>query len=370
MLRRYFSIFFLILLSCLLVPFYATAEQTAQLEVFVRDNCPHCASAKEYLPQLLQQRESLQIKIRQVDHDEKALDDLIRYSRFAGIWPPGVPSFVIEGRILVGFDTPERTGPKLSMLLNNRPSPEQHIVLPLIGSMDITDLGFPLFTLVIGLLDGLNPCAMWVLLFLLSLLVHLQDRRRMALIAGTFVLVSGAVYFLFISAWLNLLQWVGLSSTLRWILVALALLIATINISDFFRRDQNFTLSIPASAKPKLYSRMRHLMNTRALTPALLGVATLAVVVNGVELLCTAGFPAMYTAILVQQELTPLAHYGYLGIYILGYIADDALMVTTAVLALSSRKLTDSSGRWLKLISGIVMACLAAVMLWQPAWLF
>src|SRR5690606_5835560 len=267
------------------------------------------------------------------------------------------------------LDTPASTGPKLAWLIDNREPEPTGVDTTLFGAVDVERLGLPLFTLALGLLDGFNPCAMWVLLFLLSLLVHLHDRKRMALIAGTFVLVSGGVYFLFMSAWLNVFRIVGFSDALRWGLGALALAIGAINIKDFARSGAGFTLSIPASAKPGLYARMRAVMQTQALFPALLGVASLAVVVNGVELLCTAGFPAIYTAVLTQQELNPAAHYAYLGLYILGYIAEDALMVAAAVIALSSRKLTERTGRWLKLISGAVMAMLGAVMLLRPEWL-
>jgi hypothetical protein len=142
-----------------------------------------------------------------------------------------------------------------------------------------------------------------------------------------------------------------------------------VNLLEYWREGSRFTLSIPEAAKPGLYARLRGVTQSRALLPALTGVAALAVVVNAVELLCTAGFPAVYTALLSQQQLSPLAHYAYLGLYILGYIADDSLMVGLAVLALSSNRLTERTGRWLKLISGAVMVLLALVLLLRPGWL-
>jgi threonine/homoserine/homoserine lactone efflux protein len=77
----------------------------------------------------------------------------------------------------------------------------------------------------------------------------------------------------------------------------------------------------------------------------------------------------MYTAILTRHNLAPAAHYAYLGLYILGYVADDSLMVATAVIALSSRKLTERAGRWLKLLSGAVMLALGGIMILRPEWL-
>jgi hypothetical protein len=210
---------------------------------------------------------------------------------------------------------------------------------------------------------------MWVLLFLLSLLVHWRDRRRMALVAGTFVLVSGAVYYAFMTAWLNVFLLLGLSRALRLVLGGLALVVGLVNLREFGRTGADFTLSIPAGAKPGLYARMRNVLLSPSLLPALVAVAALAVVVNLVELLCTAGLPALYTAVLSQQDLPLPAHYAYLGLYIVGYIADDSLMVGTAVMALSSRRLSERAGRWLKLLSGAVMVALALVLLLRPGWL-
>jgi hypothetical protein len=235
--------------------------------------------------------------------------------------------------------------------------------------LSASELGLPLFTLVMGLLDGFNPCAMWVLLFLLSLLVRLQDRKRMVVVAGTFVVVGGAVYYAFMAAWLNVFLLLGMSTTLRFVLGAVALVIGLINVKDFFAFGRGASLSIPDSAKPGLYARMRSVLRAEALPASLLAVAVLAVAVNFVELLCTTGFPAIYTAVLTQHSLSPGAHYAYLGLYILGYIADDALMVSVAVLTLGNLKLTERGGRWLKLLSGASMLTLGVVMILRPAWL-
>lgn len=339
------------------------------LEVFVRDGCPHCARAEAFLGTFARERPGLTVVLRHVDRDEAARDDLLRHSQAAGVWPPGVPTFFIGGRVLVGFESAERTGPELAALLVGEPKPATQVESALFGTLSVARLGLPLFTLALGLLDGFNPCAMWVLLFLLALLVNLRDRRRMALIAGTFVLVSGAVYYAFMAAWLNVFLAVGFSTPVRLALGVVALVIGAINVKDFLRPGRGISLSIPSSAKPALYARMRGILQGKTLVASLAGVAALAVVVNFIELLCTAGLPAIYTAVLTQQGLPPAAHYGYLGLYIVGYLTDDALMVTLAVVALGRRKLTEDAGAWLKLLSGVVMFALGAVLLLRPEWL-
>lgn len=352
----------------------------AVLEVYVRQGCPHCASAKAYLARAQVMHPNVRVVYRAVDEDKAARDDLLRVSESGGFWPPGVPTFVYRGQVLVGFESDERSGPLLEALLLGQfhPPPQAPAASPqapsgpesmMTGLPSVQDWGLPLFTLAMGLLDGFNPCAMWVLLFLLSLLVRLQDRRRMAMIAGTFVLVSGLVYYAFMAAWLNVFLAVGLSGPVRIGLAVLALMIAAVNLKDGLWGIGQVSLSIPATAKPGVYARMRQVMQAPSMSLAMVAVAGLALAVNFVELLCTAGLPAMYTAVLTQQQLGAGEHYGYLALYILGYIADDSLMVGTAALALSHSKLSEVAGRRLKLISGVVMLILGCVMLFRPEWL-
>ena len=363
------------LLSMLLAVPNTFANESAQLksepnvlEVFVRDGCPHCADAKTYLLNFASERPWLRITYRPVDTDTDARDALIHYSRTSDTWPPGVPTFVFNGQVLVGFESPERSGGKLAALVDSGLVKDESIDTGLFGRISVSNMGLPLFTLAIGLLDGFNPCAMWVLLFLLSMLVHLKSRVRMALIAGTFVLVSGAVYYAFIAAWLNAFLLVGMSKAINYAIASIAILIGLINVKDYFGVNNGFSLSIPTSAKPGLYARMRAIIISDSLLLSLTTAATLAIVVNFVEVLCTAGFPANYTSILVQHHLTSTEHYAYLGLYTL-LLADDTLMAGAAVMALSSQKLTERAGQRLKLLSGVVMLLLGTVMLLKPEWL-
>jgi hypothetical protein len=172
------------------------------------------------------------------------------------------------------------------------------------------------------------------------------------------------------AAWLSVFAALGMSDALRVALATLALVVGALNVKDFVAFGQGPSLAIPASARPGIVGRMHRAAHAPHLAASLAGVALLALLVNLVELLCTAGIPAVYTAVLAQQQLSPLAHHAYLGLYIAGYIADDALMVALAVAALGAGRLTERTGRWLKLVSGAVMLALGAVLLLRPGWLF
>lgn len=347
-------------------------EAIPDIEVFVRAGCPHCAAAKIFLDELRRERPSLHITLYDIVEDSAARQRLEAWAKDRGITTLGVPAFLIGTELILGFQSPDTTGARIRAMLDRKASGSkpgssvESIETGWFGPLRVHDLGLPLFTVVIGVLDGFNPCAMWVLLFLLSLLVNLQDRRKMALIAGTFVIVSGLVYFAFMAAWLNVFLVLGLSRAVQIGFGGIALFIGLVNVKDFFALHQGLSLSIPKSAKPGLYARTRRILQADNLAGALVGVIILAGLVNTIELLCTAGFPAIYTQILTMQQLPTWTYYGYLGLYNLAYILDDSLMVTIAVVTLSRLKLQEGAGRWLKLTSGLVMACLGVTLLLAP----
>ena len=237
------------------------------------------------------------------------------------------------------------------------------------GELRVRNLGLPLFTIVIGLLDGFNPCSMWVLIFMLSLLAGLANRPKMLLIAGTFVAVEGIAYFAFMAAWLNMFLLIGLSRITELILGSIAGLAGVINIKDFWAFRRGISLSIPDTAKPGLYARMRRILQAENILAALIGTVMLAVLVQAVELVCTAGLPALYTRILTMHQLDQWVYYGYLALYNVAYMLDDVLVLAIGVITMSHYRLQEREGRWLKLISGIVMVGLSAVMIVKPDWL-
>ncbi len=351
------------------------AGTAPDIDVFVRTGCPHCEAAKIFLDELRREQPSLHIALHDIAEDLAPRQRLITLVQERGITTVGVPTFLIGTELIIGFQSSETTGAEIRAKLDRKvlgatvnPSVES-IETRWLGRLRVHDLGLPLFTVLIGLLDGFNPCAMWVLLFLLSLLVNLQDRRKMALIAGTFVAVSGLFYFAFMAAWLNMFLLIGLSRAVQMGLGGIALFMGAVNVKDFFALHRGISLSIPESAKPGLYARIRRILQAEHLIGAVAGVILLACLVNTIELLCTAGFPAVYTQILTMQQLPTWQYYGYLGLYNLAYILDDSLMVTIAVVTLSRRKLQEGAGRWLKLAGGVVMFSLGIVLILKPEWL-
>ncbi len=368
-----------------------------KLHFFWSKTCPHCTRARDFLAPLAAEHPWLLVQSYEVTGAPEhrllfaqlaaALDEEIR----------GVPAFFLCGRMIVGFDNAEGMGARLLALAeacrdlvadrlataDTAPAPEasspsamapprserdhaDSVDLPLVGRVEIERLSLPVLTLVLGGIDAFNPCAFFVLLFLLSLLVHARSRARMLLVGGVFVVFSGLLYFLFMAAWLNLfLVLEGIRAvTLVAGLVAVAL--ALVNIKDFFLFRQGPSLSIPESAKPGLFARMRGLISAEHLPTMLVGTVTLAIAANTYELLCTSGLPLVYTRALTLSDLSTGGYYLYIALYNVIYLVPLVAIVLAFTFTLGARKLSEGQGRALKLLSGLMMLGLGLVLIAAP----
>ncbi len=359
-------------------------------------SCPHCAEERPFLAELRKRYPGVVLREHEVWNNRANFELLVALAKSFGDSAVSTPATVVGGRLWFGFSPAiaeeiERTlkaclqqGCRDSISAEGKvlpgPSGDQApgrqarsrrtvpppLTLPLVGPVDPRGLSLPGLTVVIGLLDSFNPCAFFVLCFLLSLMIHAKSRRLMLLVGGTFVLFSGVIYFLFMAAWLNLFLLSGQLKAITALAGGGALLIGLLNIKDFFFFKQGVSLSIPQRAKPRLFERMRNLLKARKTAPVLFGTVVLALAANSYELLCTAGFPMVYTRLLTLRKMPSWSYYGYLAFYNVVYVLPLLAIVLIFTVSLGSRKLSEGGGRVLKLVSGQMMVLLGLVLLFDP----
>jgi hypothetical protein len=351
-----------------------------QLYFYWTTTCPHCQEARPFVEALPASRPWVALHSMALNgHPEYAR----QYQTMAaqlGKDAASVPALLFCGEMHVGWDKAETTGAEIAWRLD-----ECHARLlagsvvaglsagklrvPVLGEVDPQHFSLPLLTVAIAGLDAFNPCAFFVLLFLLSLLAHQKNRKRMLVIGGIFVLFSGLMYFAFMAAWLNLFLVLG---NLVWVTLAagvLAVFVGVVNVKDFFAFERGLTLSIPESRKPDIYRRARAILGADNLPAMVAATVFLAIAANFYELLCTAGFPMVYTRLLTLSELPPAGYYLYLALYNLIYVVPLVLIVLVFVRTMGARKLTERDGRLLKLLSGTMMLELGVLLLVAPEWL-
>jgi hypothetical protein len=356
-------------------------DTRVNLYFFWSQHCPHCREALPFVQNLPKHHSWLAVYPLEITQHRNNAALYMQMASTLGREARSVPAFIFCGNMFVGYRDEVTTGARLETELvrcheqlvsglapvesRAKPLPAP-ISIPLMGDLNINTLSLPVLTLVLAGLDSFNPCAFFVLLFLMSLMVHARSRPRMLTIGGIFVMISGLVYFLFMSAWLNLFIVVG---QVRWMTLAagiLAITLASINIKDFFWDKRGVSLSISDGAKPKLFARMRGLLSTDNITTMMIGTIFLAVTANTYELLCTAGFPMIYTRVLTLEKLPQSSYYLYLVLYNIIYVIPLFIIVITFVLTLGSRKLKESEGRTLKLMSGTMMLGLGFLLVLVP----
>ena len=363
----------------------APAERAVHLYVFWSSRCPHCTEAMPFIEDLGVHYPWLQLETYEIfAHPENRT----RFQSMAALLDSeasSVPTFMWCGEYWAGYGEPSTTGRLLEEGLRDcyataygEAPPEPLFVepaanadvtedtLPLPGGIDADSLSLPALTFVMAGLDAFNPCAFFILLVLLGLLVHARNRRLMLLVGGVFVFFSGLIYFLFMAAWLNAFRWIGGIQAVTIIAGAITLTLGLLNIKDFFRFKQGVSLSLNDISRQKLIARMRPLLRGDSTLSLLIGTVLLAIAANSYELLCTLGFPMAYTRILTLNELPTLQYYLYLLLYNVVYVIPLFIIVVVFSITLGSRKLGESEGRALKLMSGLMMLGLGLLLLLAP----
>ncbi len=233
--------------------------------------------------------------------------------------------------------------------------------------MDAANQSLALTTALIALVDGFNPCSLWVLSVLLALTLRTGSRGRVVTIGLVFIVVTALVYALFIAGMFTVLTVVSISPWVRVVVALVALAFAAVNIKDYFWFKEGLSFTIPDSKKSGIYSRIRSVSRTDSMPALVGGTVVLAAGVSVIELACTAGFPVLWTNILTAQEVGVLTFVLLLLLYMLIYQLDELAIFGVAVVTLRASKLEEKHGRILKLVGGMLMLTLAVVMIVDPA---
>lgn len=266
--------------------------------------------------------------------------------------------------LLITAPAPDRAGPHDAGLAA---TPSTLVELPLVGEVDARTFSLPVLAVVLGLVDGFNPCAMWVLVYLISLIVSLNDRRKIWVLVGTFVGASGILYFLFMTAWLNAFLLLGYIRPLTLVVGFFAL---WVGVNDLYETGKNWgkepTCEVgDLEGRQKTISRIKKIVLAPLSLGGFLAMVGLAFLVNSVEFLCSAAIPAVYTHILSLSGLNPLQYYLYMLIYVFFFMLDDLVIFASAAFAATSLA-GEKYVRFSKPVCGLVMLGLGVVLIFFP----
>lgn len=398
--------------SVIKVEFSLAQQDSVSLYFFYGTTCPHCKKAEKFLENLKERYPKLQVKSYEVFGNKKNANLLLRFFEACGEEKQvRVPAVFIGDKVIIGYLSDETSGVQIEDAINQclqKPCPDplerleecevcecegeicecevceckpaetkidQIISLPLIGKIDISKMSLPILTVTLGALDGFNPCAMWVLFFLIALLINTRSRKRMYLVGGTFILASGIVYFLLLSAWLNLFLAISYVNLTRILIGVFALGIGIWQIKNFltFKPGVCPVTNGKFRLKSKIKNGLKNHAEKIAFSPltfgVLIGIILLAFGVNLVEFFCSAGLPAIYTRTLALSSLSTLSYYLYLLLYTFVFMLDDLIILSIAVITLSKIGFSEKYNYWATLIGGLLILTLGILLIFRPEFL-
>lgn len=356
---------------------FAFAEsEKSQIHFFYSAVCPHCAKEKEFLTELAGKYPEVEIKEYEVFYDsenKKILSDFYENYKVPVKDRGWVPATFTPGDYFIGFN--EQTAAGIENCVREcskrekKPS-DYRLKIPIFGEVDASTMPLPVLTAVLGTLDGFNPCAMWILVVLISLLLASGSRKKMLLVGGTFIFAEALLYFLIMAAWLNVFIAIGYISLIR-------ILIGIFGIAFGVWRLRDFILWKPGVCKAagnskfqeKLMVRLNKILESSFTPAAILGIFGLALGVNLIEFLCSAGFPAIYTRVLALQNLPFIQYHLYLIFYIFFYMLDDLLVFAVALFALKQFGFSDKYSRYSTLVAGLLILVLGILLIFKPEFL-
>ena len=393
MIKKFINVLLVFFLFSLLIRPASAQEKRVTIYFFWSKTCPHCAQEKVFLQKLVQQNPQVELRSLELNQSE-GIKLLQKAGEILKAETQSIPFTVIGDQYFVGYRDDETTGKQIEKAVENAlkygcsdilkntaviPTPcppdssseqtkilPETITLPILGKIKTKDISLPALTVIMGILDGFNPCAMWALLFLISLLLGMKDRKRMWILGIAFIVSSAFVYFLFMSAWLNFFLFLGFVVWVRIIVGLIAMGAGAYNLREYVINKEAVCKVTGSEKRQQIFARIKAVTQKKEFILSLIGIIILAFAVNLVELICSAGLPAIYTQILTLSHLPDWQYYLYLLLYIFFFMIDDLFIFFAAMTTLRAVGIESKYARFSHLIGGLLMLAIGLLMLFKP----
>ena len=375
---KYLFLFILFFTSATLVE-----AKDATMYFFYGEGCPHCAKEKEFLNEMEVKYPNLEIKRYEVYNNSENKDLMNTYKQKFNVTGMGVPFTVVGDSYVYGYSEiynekienmiREALGlEKISYEENNNDNKdndsENEEVVPILGKINVKNTSLVLISIVLGLVDGFNPCAMWVLILLISSLIGISDKKRRWIIGITFLLTSALMYLLIMMSWLNIVVNITSTVVIRSIIAILAVVAGLINLKGYLNQKEAGCTVVKNENRKKTFDKIKKFTTEKSLIISLIGVITLAISVNLVELACSLGLPVLFSSILAVNNVTGFTAFLYTLVYILFFLLDDLIVFLIAMFTLKVIGISNKYSKYSKLIGGILMLIIGLLLLVKPEW--
>lgn len=411
--------FLIVFAVFLLLPVSAKAdEKVINIHLFYGNGCPHCAAEEEFLSNYLKDRTDVKLYKYEIWYDSHNQELLSKVQKEMGTTNKnGVPFTVIGKKTIVGYAdgvTDEQIKDAINYYLNNdyrdyageitgkvkktevkediikdesktedkkenkiekaddtkdSDQTDENVTVPVLGKINAKKVSLPILAVVLGFVDGFNPCAMWILIFLITMLFNMKDRKKMWILGLTFILTSGIVYLMFMLAWLNLATFISKIAFIRLLIAVIALVVGLINVYKYIdslkKKDEGCDV-VDKKDRKKIMEKIISITHEKKFIIALLGIMVLAASVNIIELMCSIGIPLLFTQILAMNNLSTFSYMIYMFIYIFFFLIDDIVIFVISMVTLKVTGLSTKYTKYSHLVGGIIMLIIGLLLIIKP----
>lgn len=411
--------FLIVFAVFLLLPVSAKAdEKVINIHLFYGNGCPHCAAEEEFLTDYLKDRTDVKLYKYEIWYDSHNQGLLSKVQKEMGTTNKnGVPFTVIGKKTIVGYAdgvTDEQIKDAINYYLNNdyrdyageitgkvkktevkedttkdesktedkkenkiekaddtkdSDQTDENVTVPVLGKINAKKVSLPILAVVLGFVDGFNPCAMWILIFLITMLFNMKDRKKMWILGLTFILTSGIVYLMFMLAWLNLATFISKIAFIRLLIAVIALVVGLINVYKYIdslkKKDEGCDV-VDKKDRKKIMEKIISITHEKKFIIALLGIMVLAASVNIIELMCSIGIPLLFTQILAMNNLSTFGYMIYMFIYIFFFLIDDIVIFVISMVTLKVTGLSTKYTKYSHLVGGIIMLIIGLLLIIKP----
>jgi len=364
------------------------------VHLFYSISCPHCAEEKEYLNKLIEENYDIKLELYEVttNINNNNLLDLVKtslkstnnYVPYTVIGETGMTGFSENTKAqIIHFiekyqneeylDVVEEViekGKAINLEKTEDLIKEQYekVTIPFLGEIESKKVSLPLISIVIGLIDGFNPCSMWILIFLISMLIGMNNKKRMVFLGLVFLITSALVYMGIMLSWLEVFKHIINESYIQYIIGLVAIGAAIWNLRSYYKSKKKEVGCevVNDTKRKKIIKKIQKFTSEKSLIIALIGIIFLAVSVNFIEFACSAGWPIVFTNILELNNLNSFESFMYILLYILFFLLDDIIIFTIAMVSFKITGISNKYSKYSHLIGGILMLLIGILMIFAP----
>lgn len=343
--------------------------------LFKGEGCPHCADEEKWLQDIKKEYKDYvnfyEFEVWYDENNSKMMEKAKEIFDFSG---PGVPFTVIGDKYYSGFS--DSIGTMMENTINDYLNTEinddfnKKIDIPILGKVNIKNSSLGIIAIVLGFVDGFNPCAMWILLFLINMFLGTKDKKKSWILGFTFLVISSFIYFL---SMLGINVIIGVA-TVGYLKIAIAIFILIMGIFSLgkylkIRKEEAGCSIVDNRKRKKLVTKVKKIISSKNFILSIVGISTLAISVNLIELACSLGFPMIFTEMLTINNITGISRILYLLLYVFFYMIDDMVVFTISMITLQATGITNKYNKLCVLVSSIIMIIMGLLLIFKPEWL-